>query len=180
MLPLHLLPLIPLIAPSLAVKCHPPRSGILPLTPHCNELIHRLISTGRTPRGLAPKEWSRTLENSATTVHLPKIYWIAGAGPRTCGVIVDADPHTPDVIQKFNLGDVGHAAEQVEFACLFRKGEVGTQRVGLERRVEVSLDRVDVDAVPIAGMAVVDVERAGYDGYLLSAELGNLTDVRAS
>ncbi|KAI4256242.1 MAG: hypothetical protein L6R42_006335, partial [Xanthoria sp. 1 TBL-2021] len=113
------------------------------------------------------------------------IYWIAGAGPRTCAVVVDVDMHMPDAVERFNLGDVGHAAEHIESACLFRKGEVGTERVGAAKRVEVRLERVDVNTMPKAGMTLIDVD-GGYRRYLLSAELSmadelkNRTGVEAS
>ncbi|KAL8933626.1 MAG: hypothetical protein Q9216_006284 [Gyalolechia sp. 2 TL-2023] len=130
-----------------AATCHPPRGGILPLIPHCTELVHRILDTARTPKGVRPKEWGRQLANTATTVHLPKTYWIAGAGPRTCAVQVDVDAHSPDAVEKFTLRELGYAAEHIQNACLFRKGEVGTERVGLGRKVEVRLERVDLDAI---------------------------------
>ncbi|KAL8676817.1 MAG: hypothetical protein Q9186_006692 [Xanthomendoza sp. 1 TL-2023] len=154
----------------LAATCHPPRGGILPLMPHCQELVHKLLDASRGPRGLAAKVWGRSLENTATTVHLPKIYWVAGAGPRTCGVIVDADNRFPQAVERFNIGDVGHAADHIDNACLFRKGEVGTERVGVTKRVEVKLERVDVELMPKAGITLVDIGRE--DGrYLVGATL---------
>ncbi|KAL8868708.1 MAG: hypothetical protein Q9174_004811 [Haloplaca sp. 1 TL-2023] len=148
---------------------------------HCQELVNKLLDASRGPRGLANKEWGRGLENTATTVHLPKIYWVAGAGPRTCAVIVDADDHHPNTIERFNIGDVGHAAEHVETACLFRKGEVGTEHVGIARRVGVKLERVDVELLlksEIANPALVD-KGVGNGVYLASAEL-NASDVLES
>lgn len=127
---------------------------------------------------MALKEWGRDLENTATTVHLPKIYWIAGAGPRTCAVVVDVDNRTPDYIERFNLGEVGHAAEHIENACLFRKGEVGTQRIGAAKRIEVRLERVNVDALARVEMKLVDVHR-NNGGYLMSSELG-VSDLRVN
>lgn len=161
----------------IAATCHPPRGGILPLTYHCQELVHRILESSRTPHGMATKEWGRNLDNTATTIHLPKIYWIAGAGPRTCAVVVDVDMHTPDAVERFNLGDVGHAAEHIESACLFRKGEVGTERVGAAKRVEVRLERVDVNTMPKTGMTLIDVD-GEYWRYLLSAELSMADELK--
>ena len=160
-----------------AVTCHPPRGGILPLMQHCQELVYKILDASRTSHGIASKTWGRNLDNTPTTVHLPKIYWVAGAGPRTCAVVVDVDKHTPNAVEKFNLGDVGHAAEHIENACLFRKGEVGTVRVGVAKRVEVKLDRVDVNAMPKAGMTLIDVD-GEYGRYLMSAELGLVEDLK--
>ena len=152
------------------VTCHPPRGGIPPLIVHCQEVVNKLLDRSRGPGGLANKEWGRGLENTATTVHLPKIFWVAGAGPRTCAVIVDVDDRYPEVIERFNIGDVGHAAEYVENACLFRKGEVGTEKVGVEKKVGVKLERVSVNMLPRVGVGLVHIGRE--DGrYLLSAEL---------
>ena len=167
-----------LIQYCLAVTCHPPRGGVLPLTLHCHELTRRLLDASRTAHGMALKDWGRALDNTPTAVHLPKIYWIAGAGPRTCAVVVDVDNHTPDYIERFNLGEVGHAAEHVENACLFRKGEVGTQRIGAAKRIEVELERVNVDALSRIEMKIIDVDRK-HGGYLMSSELG-VSDLRAN
>lgn len=115
-------------------------------------------------------EWGRTLKNTPTTVHLPKVYWIAGAGRRTCGAIVDVDKHSPEAVERFNLGELGHAVEYIENACLFRKAEVGVERVGLEKKVEVRLERVDLEAMSTAQMNLVDVG-FGRGRYLWSSEL---------
>lgn len=92
-------------------------------------------------------------------------------------MVVDVDKHTPDAVESFNLGDVGHAAEHIENACLFRKGEVGTVRVGIAKRVEVKLDRVNVNTMPRTGMALIDVD-GEYGRYLMSAELGMAEDLK--
>ena len=94
-------------------------------------------------------------------------------------MVVDVDKHTPDAVEKFNLGDVSHAAEHIENACLFRKGEVGTVRVGVAKRVEVKLDRIDVNTMPRTGITLIDVDgEYGNGRYLMSAELGMAEDLK--
>ncbi|KAL8998332.1 MAG: hypothetical protein Q9188_006120 [Gyalolechia gomerana] len=153
----------------LGATCHPPRGGILPLMPHCTEVLHRILTIARTPKGLTSREWGRHLNNTPTTVHLPKTYWIAGAGPRTCAVQVDVDEHYPDVVERFNLWELGHAAEHVEKACLFRKGEVGRERVGRGKKVEVRLERVNLDSVKKTNRVLEGVINGGRTA-LWSAE----------
>ena len=114
-------------------------------------------------------EWGRTLDNTPTTVHLPKIYWIAGDGRRTCGAIVDVEVRSPEAIERFNLAELGHAVEHIENACLFRKLKVGVERVGLGKKVEVRLERVDLDAMPTSENSLVHVG-LGHGRHLFSSE----------
>ena len=153
----------------LAVICYPPRGGVLPLRPHCTELVRRLLDAARSPGGLANVEWGRTLDNTPTTIHLPKIYWIAGGGRRTCGAIVDVDKHSPEAVERFNLAELGHAVEHIENACLFLKAEVGVERVGAGKKVQVRLERVDLEAMPTSQDSLVHVG-VGRGRYLLSSE----------
>lgn len=147
------------------VKCHPPARGILPQTPHCAELIRQLLTASHAPGVLRAKDWGRRLNNTPTTVHLPKTYWISGAGPTTCGVQVDVDPRFPEAVERFGLMEVAYAAEHALSACLVRKGEVGMERVGLGRKVEVWLDRVDLSLVEDVRYNIVDsVSEGGREG----------------
>ncbi|KAL8953261.1 MAG: hypothetical protein Q9222_000866 [Ikaeria aurantiellina] len=157
---------------SLAATCNPPRGGVLPLMPHCTELVHKILDISRSPHGMAIKEWGRTLDNTPTTVHLPKTYWIAGDGPRTCAVLVDVDSHNPTAVERFNLGELGHAAEHVENWCLFRKSQVGAERVGVGKKVEVRLERADLSSIPTTGTVLLDAH-LGPGLRLLSWEPGS-------
>ncbi|KAI4287569.1 MAG: hypothetical protein L6R35_003174 [Caloplaca aegaea] len=156
-----------------AAVCNPPRGGILPLLPDCTELVSSILDVAGLPRWTGAKEWGHDLPNTATTVYLPKTYWISGAGPRTCAIEIDVDMHFPHATEKFRLVDVGHAAQRVLNVCLIRKGEVGAERVGAERRVEVRLVRVDKeflrDVVP-AGETLRMV-RYGPRKFLRSSEI---------
>ncbi|KAL8893256.1 MAG: hypothetical protein Q9207_008597, partial [Kuettlingeria erythrocarpa] len=83
-----------------AATCYPPPSGILPLIADCTEVVQRILDIARLPGAAAPKEWGRKLNNTDTTVRLPKTYWIAGAGPKTCAVHVDvAKTRSLDVVE---------------------------------------------------------------------------------
>ena len=114
-------------------------------------------------------EWGRTLDNTPTTVHLPKIYWIAGDGRRTCGAIVDIEVQSPEAVERFNLAELGHAVEHIENACLFRKLEVGVERVGVGKKVEVRLERVDLGAMPTSHKSLVHFGH-GHERHLFSSE----------
>ncbi|KAI4114678.1 MAG: hypothetical protein LQ345_004588 [Seirophora villosa] len=154
-----------------AAICHPPRGSSLPLVSHCTEVVDSILDVSSLPRWAGAKEWGRQLANTPTTVHLPKTYWISGAGPRTCAVEIDVDRHTPDAIEKFGLGDLGLAAQHILIACLLRKAEVGAERVGAGRRVEVRLVRVDKEFLRTAVPADERISGAGSRRFLRSSEL---------
>lgn len=171
MLSFHLLLFLSTLKLSQAVMCNPPpRGGALPYQNHCAELIHAILDVARLPGISSTREWGRDLANSPTTVHLPKIYWIAGAGPRTCGVTVDNDVHAPHAIERFGLGDLGHAAERIFNFCLVRINEVGSNRLGEGRKVVLRLVRVDKENLVIGGS----------NGGLQEAEVGNGTVLMSS
>ncbi len=141
-----------------AVSCNPPPSGIMPLIADCTEVVQRILDIARLPGAAASKEWGRKLNNTDTTVHLPKTYWIAGAGPKTCAVYVDiAKGHPPGAVERFGFQELGHAAERVLDVCLAGKGEVGEERVGAERGVGVRLARVNRGFLNAAGRTRVGV-----------------------
>ena len=83
------------------------------------------------------------------------------------------------MIETFGLNDVGRAAEHIETQCLFRKGEVGSERVGVAKKVEVKLIRVDTpwEGISMAGKTVIHAGRKNR-GYLMSAELDVLETER--
>ena len=166
MFSLHLLLFFSALNLSQAVTCNPPpRSGLLPSQTDCAELVHAILHAAQLPGISLTREWGRDLVNTPTTVHLPKIYWIAGAGPKTCGVTIDNDIHAPHAIEKFGLGDLGHAAERIFQFCLVRKNEVGLVRLGAGKKVIVRLVWVDKENLLIGGS----------DGGLQEAAVGNGT-----
>ena len=171
MLFFHLLILFALLNLSQAVTCNPPpRSSVLPDPNHCAELVHALLDLARLPGISSNREWGRDLANTPTTVHLPKIYWIAGAGPRTCGVTVDNDIHAPHAVERFGFGMLARAAERIFYLCLVRKSEIGLVRLGEGKKVILRLVRVDKENLLIGGS----------HGGLQEAAVGNGTALMSS
>ena len=161
---------------SLAVTCNPPQGGTLPLLAHCEELVRALVLSGRLPGLRLNKDWGRDLPNGPRTVHLPKIYWIAEAGHKTCGITVDNDAHAPHAIENFGLEDVGLSAQRILNLCLYRKSEVGLDRLGTGRKVEVRLVRIDKDGVLQSVGGGVQSISVGNGTFLWSSK-GNATSV---
>ncbi|KAL8794253.1 MAG: hypothetical protein Q9195_003207 [Heterodermia aff. obscurata] len=169
---LHVLLLLSTLSLSQAVTCNPPpRSGELPDVVHCTELVHAILDLARLPGISSTREWGRDLANTPTTVHLPKIYWMTGAGPRTCGVTIDNDAHAPHAVEKFRVGDLGLAAERVFSLCLVRKNEIGSTRLGEGRKVILRLVRVDRNNLFIGGSNVQ--EAVVGNGTMLMSSLFN-------
>ena len=161
MLPLHhlltplllfLLLLLLSLPRTLAITCTP-NPGPPPLTPHCIELVTKLLILARRPGASIPKRWGRSLENTATTVHLPKTFYVTGDGPRTCGVVVDAVFEDVVVEEWMTVVSVAYAAERILRGCLLGRGLSGVERVGTGKRVVVSLGRVDKDVELRGGLS---------------------------
>ena len=172
MSPLRLLLFLSALNLSQAVTCNPPpRSGELPYPNHCSELIHTILDVARLPGISSNREWGRDLSNTPTTVHLPKVYWIAGAGPRTCGLTIDNDINAPHAVERFGLGDLGFAAERIYTLCLVRKTEIGSSRLGAGRKVIVRLVRVDRENLLIWGSNSGLREAAVGNGTVLMSSL---------
>ena len=160
--------------PIRAVTCTP-SPGLPPLVPHCIELVSKLLLSSRRPGASIPKRWGRKLDNTATTVHLPKEFWIAGDGPRTCGVIVDAVFHDSEVTEKLTMGSIAYGAERILNSCL-HLGVSGTERVGAGKRVMVSMVRIDKDNIlrnvrGVLRRPVLDVHEASW------TQEGNVTSM---
>ena len=128
---------------SRAVTCYAPRGAVLPLQEHCDELVTALLEISHLPSQKVIKSWGRDLQNGPTTTRLPKLYYIAGAGPRTCGVEVDNYALAPHAVEVFSLADIAHASQQIFELCLKRRSEIGSNRIGVGKNVEVKLVRVD-------------------------------------
>lgn len=92
-----------------------------------------------------PKRWGRSVENTATSVHLPKTFWVTGDGPRTCGVVVDAVFEDFAVTEMLTVAAVAYAAERILGSCLLARGLSGVEQIGAGKKVVVSLLRVDKD-----------------------------------
>ena len=162
----HLLVALLTLKLSIAVTCHPPQGGIFPLRSDCIELINALLHVPHRPGALLTKSWGRDLPNAGGTVHLPKMYWIAAAGPKTCGVLVDNDIYAPHAVERFGLGAIAHAANHILNFCLFRIGEVGMERLGAGKMVIASVIRIDKEGLLRAGGEAL-YEEAGRNGTVL-------------
>ena len=138
----------------------------------CMDLAMKLHHAGNLPGGRAPKEWGHHLNNTATTMSLPKLYWIAGDGPKECGVQVDIDLQTPDATDMLSLWDINHGAGQVIICCLYGQGILGLYRAGAQRRIEVKVVKIHK-----TGLLRVDEEEdidAGDRGVLRASKIGVL------
>ena len=132
---------------SRAVTCYAPPGAVLPLQDHCDELVTALLEISHLPSQKVIKSWGRDLPNGPTTMRLPKRYYIAGAGPRTCGVEIDNYALAPHAVEVFGLVDIAHASQQIFELCLTRRSEVGLNRIGAGKNVEVKLVRIDKEQV---------------------------------
>ena len=83
---------------------------------------------------------------------------------------MDNHVHAPHAVEKFGLGDLGHAAERIFILCLERKNEVGSFRLGEGRNVVARLLRVDKENLRIGG----------GNGDLQEAVVGNATVLMSS
>ena len=116
------------------------------------------------------KEWGRKLNNTADTRSLPKLYWVTGAGPKTCGVEVDVDPLIPDATDMLSLYDIGFGAGQVVVKCFYREGVLGLYRTGANRRIEVELVKINKRGLLRLGQG--EEIASGGGGMLRSSDIG--------
>ena len=84
---------------------------------------------------------------------------------------VDNDVHAPHAVERFGLGDLGHAAEIIFYMCLARKNELGAVRLGEGKNVVVRLVRVDKEYLLVGGSNGGLQEAAVGNGSLLMSSL---------
>ncbi|KAL9594200.1 MAG: hypothetical protein Q9219_007162 [cf. Caloplaca sp. 3 TL-2023] len=142
---LLLLLLSSLPTPASSLDCHSsPTPTPLPLLEHCQALLYALAYASRLPPENSPKTWGRGLpSNPPFTEHLPKLYWLPGRGPQTCGLTLDVDPLFPDAREVFRLEDVAVAGVRIVNVCLVRRRELGREWLGEGRRVVGKVVRMD-------------------------------------
>lgn len=129
---------------SFQVECYPPSRGSqLPLMAHCENLIGALFYASHLPQYNDVQLWGRGLPSDAHTESLPKIYWLAGRGPQTCAIDLDADPLHPDARETFRLLAVGIAGARIQELCLKTRGQIGQEQLGLTGQVIAKLVRSD-------------------------------------
>ncbi|KAL8722662.1 MAG: hypothetical protein Q9225_000894 [Loekoesia sp. 1 TL-2023] len=147
---LHLSMLVPTILLfalpfSLSLDCYPPPvGGQLPILAHCDDLVAALFYGSRLPHQDDAKTWGRGLPSDLHTESLPKLYWLAGRGPQTCAINLDADPLHPDARETFRLRAVAIGAARIEEVCLKNRREIGRDHLGPTGLVVAKLVRSEV------------------------------------
>jgi len=123
-----------------------PTPHLLPRPTDCHSLIDALTLLSSSPPYNTPKLWSRLVEDTDSTLKLPKDYWLQGRGPETCAVHIDvvgSDHHNQARNEEggggggggrgdwraendtFTLGSVANVMEIVVEQCLVRRRELG-------------------------------------------------------
>ncbi|KAL9031211.1 MAG: hypothetical protein Q9196_000747 [Gyalolechia fulgens] len=125
-----------------ALLCHLDGSQ-LPIVAHCDDLVAAILHTSYLPRHNDVQTWGRGLPSDAHTESLPKIYWLAGRGPQTCAIELDADPLHLDARETFRLRAVGVAGVRIQELCLKSRGQIGRDRLGPNGHVIAKLVRSD-------------------------------------
>ena len=132
---------------SAAVTCSSPPQG-MPVIEDCIELVDSMQKVGELPRLRATKQWGRHLANTATTVRLPKLFWIDGKGPTTCGLEIDIDPQAPNnAVESFGLSDIGLAGGNVMDLCLFQHNMLGKDGLGPGKQDEAKMVKINRGAI---------------------------------
>ena len=135
------------------------------------EISMKLHQASLLPGGRLLKEWGRKLSNTDDTMSLPKLYWVTGAGPKTCGVEVDIDGRMPDATDLLSLYDIAFGAGQVIVKCFFKEGVLGLYRTGANRRIVVRLVRIDKRGLLRLGEGE-EIASGGGGGVLRSVDIG--------
>ena len=136
--------LLLILAFSSSLDCYPPSRGSqLPIVAHCDHLVGALFYASRLPAHDGAVTWGRGLPSDAHTESLPKIYWLAGRGPQTCALNLDADPLHPDTRETFRLRAVAIAAGRVTELCLKNRAQLGRDNLGPRGQVVGKIVRTD-------------------------------------
>jgi hypothetical protein len=142
-----------------------PTPHLLPRPTDCHSLIDALTLLSSSPPYNTPKLWSRLVEDTDSTLKLPKDYWLQGRGPETCAVHIDvvgSDHHNQARNEEgggggggggrgdwraendtFTLGSVANVMEIVVEQCLVRRRELGWGCPGVKGAVGARVVRTD-------------------------------------
>ena len=142
LLPISILCLFYLLTPTQSYTCTLPHSR-LPTTSDCHELIDALEGLSHLHPFNIPKLWSRSVEDTLTTLKLPKDYWLQGRGPSTCAIHVDAVPWNTSAEETFSLASASIVAEIIVEQCLIRGKKLGWAYPGPREQVQVKILRTD-------------------------------------
>ena len=124
-----------------------PPWGPLPVPAHCQILVNGLAYASTLPDGKVFKDWGRGLPNTATTMKLPKVFWLSRRGPSTCALDLDVIPSDLSAVENFTLKDVATVAERILSVCLYGRSQVGTELLGDTKRVMAKLVRADMPRI---------------------------------
>ena len=116
---------------------------MLPIPAHCRDLADALKYAASLPRGNELKKWGRQLPSAGNTERVPKVYWLAGRGPTTCAVELDAVPANPDAVEEFGLKLVAEAANRIVNTCIYGQSRVGNETLGPTKGIVAELRRTD-------------------------------------
>ena len=128
---------------SLSLMCYYPPRGMLPIPAHCRDLAGALIYASLLPGGNDLKTWGRFLPSAGNTEKLPKLYWLAGRGPTTCALELDAIPANPHAVEEFGLKAVAEATDRILNVCLYGRSQVGNETLGRTKGIVAKLGRTD-------------------------------------
>ncbi|KAL8779903.1 MAG: hypothetical protein Q9213_006725 [Squamulea squamosa] len=117
--------------------------GQLPILAHCEDLVRAMFYGSYLPPNNKVKTWGQGLHSDEMTESLPKVYWLAGRGPATCVLDLNADPRYPFAREAFTLRDVAIKGEHITTACLERRAQIGRDFLGETSKVVANIVRSD-------------------------------------
>ena len=150
-----------------------PPFGPLPIPVHCQILVNGLAYAATLPDGKVSKEWGRNLPNTATTMKLPKAFWLSRRGLSTCALELDGIPTDRSAVGNFTLKDVATAAERILSVCLYGRSQVGTELLGDTKRVMAEMVRSDMPRIRKWNQGEMERLTLRYGVELLSASLNS-------
>lgn len=118
--------------------------GVLPIPKDCHELIDSIEALSLIPPYNTPKLWSRLVEDTTTSLKLPKDYWLQGRGPSTCAIHVDVAPWGDlRANDTFTFRGMSTAGEIIVEQCLVKRRNLGLAYPGVKEIVQVRILRTD-------------------------------------
>ena len=125
-----------------AYRCITPRHP-LPTPSQCHILIDALEILSINPPYNAPLRWSRNVQDTRTTLRLPKSYRLVSTFPNSCAIHVDTVPEDISAEDTFAVRNVGNMAEILVEQCLVRQRKLGWGFPGPRANIQVSIVRAD-------------------------------------
>ena len=123
-------------------RCIAPHHS-LPEARHCHLLIDALEILSVNPPYNTPLRWSRNVQDTHTTLRLPKSYRLISTFPNTCAIHVDTIPDDTTAQDTFAISNVGNMAEILVEQCLVRQQKLGWGFPGPRANIQLSIIRAD-------------------------------------